>query len=71
MNPRTRVRILAVALIVLFSLGTFAAVAAIFTGRADIHITLDVIINLGFVTGGVGLLKLKRRTWWHWCRRLA
>jgi len=64
MKPHTKIRILAIALIVFFGLGTVAAVAAVFTGRADIHIILAAITNLGFITGGVGLLKLRRWSWW-------
>ena len=64
MKPHTKIRILAIALIVFFGLGTLAAAAAVFTGRADIHIILATITNLGFIIGGVGLLKLRRWSWW-------
>ena len=64
MKPHTKIRILAIALIVFFGLGTLVAVGAVATGRADLHIILAAIINLGFIIGGVGLLKLRRWSWW-------
>ena len=64
MKPLTKIRILAIALIVLFGLGMLAVAAAVFTGRADIHIIFAGITNLGFVIGGIGLLKLRRWSWW-------
>lgn len=40
------------------------ATAAAFAGHANTHTILAAIINLGFVLGGVGLLKLRRWGWW-------
>ena len=64
MRPHTKIRILGIALIVFFGLGTLAAAVAISTGRADIHIILAAITNVGFIVGGVGLLKLRGWSWW-------
>ena len=64
MKPIWKIRALAVALIVLFGLGTLVAVYAIFTGRGAPHIIFAAVINLGFFIGGVGLLKLKCWSWW-------
>ena len=64
MKPHTKIRVLAIALIAFFGLGTLGATAAVFTGRADSHIILAAIFNLGFAAGGVGLLKLQRWGWW-------
>lgn len=64
MKPIWKIRALAVALIVLFGLGTLVAAYLIFTGRADWNIILAAVTNLGFIIGGAGLLKLKRWSWW-------
>ncbi|MBL9174144.1 MAG: hypothetical protein JNL10_11460 [Verrucomicrobiales bacterium] len=64
MKPQTKIRILAVALIVLFGLGTLVALVALVTGRADSQITFAALTDLGFIVGGVGLLKLRRWSWW-------
>jgi hypothetical protein len=64
MKPHIKIRVLAIALIVFFGLGTLVAAGAVITGTADIHIILAVITNLGFIIGGVGLLKLRRWSWW-------
>src|SRR5689334_2129597 len=64
MKPQTKIRVVAIALIVLFGLGTLIAAGAVFTGRADIPTIVAAITNLGFIIGGVGLLKLRRWGWW-------
>jgi len=64
MKPHTKIRILAIVLIVFFGLGSVIAAAAIFTDTPDIHIILAAITNLGFLAGGVGLLQLQRWSWW-------
>jgi Na+/proline symporter len=64
MKPIWKIRALAIALIVLFGLGTLVAAYAIFTGRGEPHMIFAAITNLGFIVGGVGLLRLKRWSWW-------
>jgi hypothetical protein len=64
MKPIWKIRALAIALIVLFGIAALAAAYALFTGRREPHMIFAVVTNLGFVIGGVGLLKLKRWSWW-------
>ena len=64
MKPIWKIKALAVALIVLFGFGTLVAAYAIFTARGEPHLIFAAVTNLGFVVGGVGLLKLKRWSWW-------
>jgi hypothetical protein len=64
MKPIWKIRALAIALIVLFGLGALVAAYVIFTGRADQQMILAAATNLGFIIGGVGLLNLKRWSWW-------
>lgn len=64
MKPIWKIRALAVALIVLFGIGTVVASCAIFTGRGEPHLIFAAVTNLGFILGGVGLLMLKRWSWW-------
>src|SRR5436190_1585755 len=64
MNPLWKIRALAIALIVFFGLGALLAVRAIFTVGMSPHLLFAVVTNLGFVAGGIGLLTLKRWSWW-------
>jgi hypothetical protein len=64
MKPIWKIRALGIALIALFGLGTLAVASAIFTGRREPNLIFAAVTNLGFVLGGVGLLKLKRWSWW-------
>jgi hypothetical protein len=64
MKPHTKIRIVAIALIVFCGLGILAAAAVAFTYGTDIHVILVAITNLGLIVGGVGLLKLRRWSWW-------
>ena len=64
MKPHTKIRIVAIALIVLCGFGILAAAAVAFTYGADIHVVLVAITNLGLIVGGVGLLKVRRWSWW-------
>jgi hypothetical protein len=64
MKPLWKIRALAIALIVVFGLGALVTAYVIFSGRRESHMILAAVTNLGFVVGGVGLLKLKRWSWW-------
>ncbi|PYJ83792.1 MAG: hypothetical protein DME22_14875 [Verrucomicrobia bacterium] len=64
MNPLWKIRGLAIALIVFFGLGTILAVPSLFTAGSSPLLFFAVATNLGFVAGGIGLIKLKRWSWW-------
>ena len=64
MKPLWKIRALAIALILFFGFGTLVAARVIFTGGGEPHLFFAAVTNLGFIVGGVGLLKLKRWSWW-------
>ena len=64
MKPIWKIRALAIALIVLFGFDTLVAAYAIFTSRGEPYMIFAAVTNLGFIVGGVGLLKLRRWSWW-------
>jgi len=64
MKPIRFVRALAIALIVLFSLGTLGVAYAIFAGGFSLLLALALTINIAFVVAGVGLFRVKRWAWW-------
>jgi len=55
---------MAIVLIIFFGLGTALAVAALFNGGVSPLPLFGVATNLGFVVAGIGLLRLKRWSWW-------
>src|SRR5262245_6249500 len=64
MKPLWKIRALSIGLILIFGLGTLFAVRGLFTGGISPLSLFAVVINLGFVAGGVGLLKVRRWSWW-------
>src|SRR6267378_4173948 len=62
-----KIKLLGILLILVFGVGTLLAVPAIFTSQSvasQPHLLFAIVTNLGFVAGGIGLLKLKRWSWW-------
>jgi hypothetical protein len=67
MKPLLKIRILAVVLIVFFSLGTLGATLAFFLGFLKmpvLEVAVAIATNVGFVVAGIGLLLVKRWAWW-------
>ena len=63
MNPLLIIRILAIGLITLFGLGTLA-VLYFFTVGFSLRLVFALVVNVGFVIGGIGLFMVKRWSWW-------
>jgi hypothetical protein len=64
MAPLWKIRALAIVLILFFGLGTVLAIRALFTLEMSPLLPFAVATNLGFVVAGIGLLRLKRWSWW-------
>jgi hypothetical protein len=63
MNGLIIIRILAVALIALFGFGTLA-VLYFFTVEFSLMLVFALVVDIGFVVGGIGLFMVKRWSWW-------
>lgn len=63
MNPLIIIRILAVGLIMLFGLGTLGVLYFLTVGFS-LALLFALVVNIGFVIGGIGLFMVKRWSWW-------
>ena len=64
MNPLLIIRILAVGLIALFGLGILAVVYVLIAVAHSPVVWFALVVNIGFVIGGIGLFMVKRWSWW-------
>ena len=64
MKPLLIIRALAVALIALFTLGTFGAGYVIFTSGFSLLLMFAIATNIGFIIAGIGLFRVRRWSWW-------